>query len=421
MSAIRKAGVAFYPGVGVSPDLTGLASTISLKYKMRGDTVFTTSTAAFTEENPGTYTTPLTLSIVGDYIVIIESTDPKIENLEGNVIVTSASIDDVNNAVTALQSDMTAVKTQVDLLDEASVNNLSASLAGVSDTVNNINKLMNDSSNNFNLLYYSSTPVVTGDVIQGANGETANVTSVTYLPATATHPALQQIYFDTISGGASDFGADVSIVGNSNQQNQTYGFNTGNPLNSVLEFTSAINDALTTGTSSLSVLSGYTDNLELMLEGKAYTDTTGAAVLAADSYGLSEIYNAISAQGGDTTLINNLQVSIDSFKLSVETKIDANTVLLNTLTSKVDAAKLVVDANKLTLEDAGFGLSALSTQLTTINNNLSTAGSNTDVLAVLNDATNGLVALRDSLMTKLNLMDVKLDGIAASNSSRIFI
>jgi hypothetical protein len=46
----------------------------------------------------------------------------------------------------------------------------------------------------------------------------------------------------------------------------------GSAVNSVMEFVTQINDALTSGGSSLSALSQYTDNLELMLEGKAYTD-----------------------------------------------------------------------------------------------------------------------------------------------------
>jgi peptidoglycan hydrolase CwlO-like protein len=150
-----------------------------------------------------------------------------------------------------------------------------------------------------------------------------------------------------------------------------------------MEFVSAINDALDNGGSGLEALEGYTDNLELMLEGKEYVDTTGATVAAADSHGLTEIFAAIESNGTDietaNTAITDLDGDVAALRTSVEAKVDAVQATLDgmldaadagSLVSKVDAIKVVVDANKATLEDAGYGLSAIKDLIDTLDTNL---------------------------------------------------
>jgi prefoldin subunit 5 len=339
--SIRKAGVTFYPGVGVSPDLSGLADTLTLKYKKRGDADFTISEESFTEENPGTYTTPLNLSSVGDYIVIIESTDTRIENLEGNVLVTAASIDDVNAAVQNLQSDMTDIKAQIDALDEAELN-------GIKEQVQEL----------------------------------------------STHIATIEGLLD------GDDNASLNVL------------------------KSLIEDISNSGLDSIST---FVDNVELMLEGKEYIDTEGNVVSAEDSKGLREIFDAIDSSGGDTTYIRG---KIDDVIINMNNYYDGvtdNQVIIKGKINDVvipglEEVKAVVDANKAHLEDSGYGLDALKTLLDNLTlsvGNIST--DNSDVLDVLNDGTNGLAAIKDSIMNKLDSMDAKLDNIATATTSRIFV
>ena len=165
-------------------------------------------------------------------------------------------------------------------------------------------------------------------------------------------------------------------------------------ITSLRELLQDITDAGSDRDGVIASLTQYTDNLELMLEGKEYTDTEGNTVAVDDSYGLSDLFTKIT-EGVDTAAA---------------------------IESKVDDVKTVIDANKSTLEDAGFGLSALKTLIDNVQAAIDDKDTdNDDVLSVLNDEDTGIVALRDSLMTKLDSMDDKLDGIGASVSGQVFI
>ena len=93
------------------------------------------------------------------------------------------------------------------------------------------------------------------------------------------------------------------------------------------------------------------------------------------------------------------------------------------------AVKTVVDANKATLEDAGYGLSALKTLIDTANTSLTAANADTDsIIATLGDATNGLAAINTNITTRfdtvdatLSTMDGKLDSIGAGISAEVHI
>lgn len=120
---MRKAGLQFFPTLELDPDTTGLASTLSLKYKLRGvDTDYTDATGTFSEDAPGVYSLPLTLSVPGDYSVIINSTDAGISSKAGSVLVTAATIDDVKTLVDGLIVTANGMKSQIDLLDETELN-----------------------------------------------------------------------------------------------------------------------------------------------------------------------------------------------------------------------------------------------------------------------------------------------------------
>jgi len=411
MSSIRKAGVAFYPGVGVSPDLTGLADTISLKYKMRGNADFTDAGISFTEDNAGTYTAPLTLSTVGDYIVIIESTDDAIENLEGNVLVTAASIDDVNDAVTALQSDMTAIKTQIDVLDEAELNGIAESVKTLTSNVESVRGLIQSGSSRITVDDANrANELKVGDIITDADGTEAVVTAMV---------SDNNSVYISYDAGRGDFNADTtSTINYLDQTDIAITGATPNAVDSVMEFVESINAALNSGGDGLEAIAGYTDNLELMLEGKEYKDTEGNTVSASDSKGLAEIYSKIGENGSDViasirTIVEDIR---DELRSDIYSKIDG---AKSNIIDSVTAVKDVVDANKAHLENAGYGLDALKTIL----DDLATSGTqhDTDIKAILADGTNGLEAIKTTIMNKLDVMDGKLDNISGATGSRIFI
>ncbi len=141
---MRKAGVQFFPTLELDPDTTGLAGTLSLKYKLRGvDTDYTVATGTFSEDAPGVYSLPLILGTPGDYSVIISSTDEGISSKAGSVLVTAATIDDVKTLVDGLIVTANGMKSQIDLLDETELNTvkeavdaLTADVVALTDIIN---------------------------------------------------------------------------------------------------------------------------------------------------------------------------------------------------------------------------------------------------------------------------------------------
>ena len=417
MGAIRKAGVEFYPGVGVSPDLTGLANTMSAKYKLHGSATYTNVSAPFVENNPGTYSVPVTISAVGDYQFIIESTDSNIENLEGNILVTAASIDDVNNAVTNLQSDIDSIKTQVDLLDEASVNNIGSQLTNVSKTVDQIKTLIDNDNYGYTVPSDVTLEFTVGELVEDPSNT----------PETAV---VKQSRFDSVANVTYITLEDETALWNDGTTTMKIGPQTftstfvANPLDSVMEFVQAINDSLGTGGGSLSAIAGYTDNLELMLEGKAYTDTTGNPVDATTSKGLIEIFDRIVAT--ETDAANNLttlrgDITTLSNKVDTQTTTLTNTIESNktTIITDLNAVYTIVNANKAFLENGTSGLTAIKNAIDTLSTDVS--DSETNLTAILNDNTNGLTAIKSAILNKLDLMDAKLDNIGGATGSRIFL
>ena len=141
---MRKAGIQFFPALDLDADATGLASTLSLKYKLRGvDTDYTVASGTFSEDAPGLYSIPLTLNAAGDYSVIIDSTDASIAAKAGNLIVTNATIDDVKVLVDGLIVTANGMKSQIDLLDETELNTVKEAIDSLADNVSALNTIIN--------------------------------------------------------------------------------------------------------------------------------------------------------------------------------------------------------------------------------------------------------------------------------------
>lgn len=141
---MRKAGIQFYPALDLDANAIGLASTLSLKYKLRGvDTDYTVATGTFSEDAPGLYSIPLTLNAAGDYSVIIESTDSSIAAKAGNLIVTNATIDDVKVLVDGLIVTANGMKTQIDSLDETELNTVKEALDSLAGNVSALTTIIN--------------------------------------------------------------------------------------------------------------------------------------------------------------------------------------------------------------------------------------------------------------------------------------
>lgn len=309
MGAIKKAGVQFFAKIDTNRDLIGAATQFSAEVVVDADgSILTDASAnasigAFVEVgSTGIYRAPVTLTDEGDYTISVKWTDgTDTEYIPFPVEVKAADMSDIKALIDALQGDVTSVKTQVDVLDEASLNGIEASVATLNTNVSTIEAML-DGDDNASL----------------------------------------------------------------------------NVLKTLIEDISG---------SGLGAISEFVDNLELMLEGKAYVDTNGVAVTADDSKGLIEIFNAIVANGTDIATANaaiaDLDADVVAFKTSVEGKIADLDAVVDafqlSVEGKVDAVKTVVDANSSVLTDAAFGNSALKDLIDNLDGDLvsALAGMNT--------------------------------------------
>lgn len=188
----------------------------------------------------------------------------------------------------------------------------------------------------------------------------------------------------------------------------------GATVNSVMEFVAQIDAALADGTSGLTALKGFTDDVENMLIG---TEFLSDGVTANPFYDATN--PGVAKESSLATGFADLSTTLDT---RVTTITDAITAAKDAVKVETDAIKAVVDANKLTLEDAGYGLGALKTLIDTLSTDLGT--STTNVTNILNDATNGLAAINANITTRFDTvdatlasMDGKIDDISGGAST----
>lgn len=319
--------------------------------------------------NTGTYKASVTVNTVGDYVVFVSNYELGMGNTSYPLVIESASVDDVKSLLDAVSSEVTAIKTQVDVLDEAALNSLSGKIDDVNVTVGDIKTLLDDAQDVVLTLNGDETanlPVDT-NVTGGTSGATGLVTSVTYdSAADTTTVAVNNVTGTFVTGEVLNNGTVDTVGTIQNIVNDV--------VNNVIDFVKQINNALTEGGSSIDALKALNDDLEIMLQGgDTLTDGTPNPT---GGKGLIQIFDELAIVKGDVAAIRTLaedaaygfaaiRTAIDNSRISIESKIDALSDVNdpNSLASKIDAVKTVVDANKLTLEDAGFGLSALKNSL----------------------------------------------------------
>jgi len=421
---MRKVGIPFNPGVAVDPDLTGLADTFTAKYRLEGSSdAFTDISGTFTEEYPGFYTIPLTINAPGSYLIKFESTDSRIGNHEGYVQVANTSLDDIQTAIDSLQADLSAVKTQVDLLDENELNNIHEEVSSLTTTVETINKLLSDTTDYYFELNGDETSIVTtGTTITGStSGASGTVQAVAYdstndltkVTVTDTTGAFQ--VGETVTDGTNTTAGTIQVV-------------TENIINSVYEFVENINKALLEGGSSLDILRTFSLDVEHLILGDATLEDGSTCPTVGK--GLVNIFDELSSTHTDLTALKALaedaavgfgaiKGAIDAGVSSIETKIDALTDETNSssLASKLNTINTIVTNNSDILGDATFGNEAIKNAIDALSSG-NTTGTD-EIKAILEDSTNGLAAIKTAILDKLTVMDGKLDQIITTQSATV--
>jgi len=458
MGAIKKAGVEFYAKIDTNRDLIGAADQFSAEVIVdtTGDVLTddsaNASIGAFVEVGEtGIYRAPITLTDEGDYTISVKWTDgTSTEYIPFPVEVKAADMTDIKDLIDALQTDMTSVKEQIDVLDEAELNGISEQVTSVNESVEYIKELISDVTTTVTVAGDATAAFTEDGKVVGKTSGAEGVVSV------ATYDADADVTTVTLSNTKGVFEVEDVTATDGSTQTLTSTTVAGSAVDSVMEFVNALNDSIADGNDSLNVIKTYTDNLELMLEGKEYTDTEGNVVSADDSKGLAEIYTEITANGVSiadaNTAIANLDTKVGDIQTSVEGKIadvqaavDALTDADNadSLVSKVNAIKTVVDANSDVLTDAGYGLEALKGLIDTANSSIDDLvadwadGGRLEVrfdtldstLSDLDTAVNNaktaiqddIANLSSSLDDKYAALDSKLDSIAGAQQYKGFV
>lgn len=304
---MRKAGVQFYPTLELDPDTTGLASTFSLKYKLRGtDTKYNTHTGTFSEDAAGVYSTPLTLPVAGDYSVIIESTDAGIMSKAGNLIVVNATIDDVKTLVDGLIVTANSIKSQIDPLDEAGLNTIQGSVATINATLNSLLNIV-DSDNATDAVV--SLRELLNDIAAGGSSRDAVIAALT----SSTNAQF---------GDVKAMLKGDEFLSNGTTPNPLFGKGLDEIFAEIVASKIALNTAISATKSVVDANKAY-------LENAGY----GLAALAA------KIDAATSANNDDfaalTFLLSSTDFGLNALKSLITTRFDAVDAKLNVIDTKV--------------------------------------------------------------------------------------
>ena len=403
--SVKKAGVPFVAKINVNPDITGKAANFTVFYIDDTTKVKTAVTGSFTEslDAPGLYFAPsVSIPAAGDYTFNIVNNIDGLGNISTPVVVVNATLDDVDTAITNL-------RTVADTIAADVVGLNGTTLDGIRTTLTNIQTLIND-TNDVNLVIAGDETlnIAVGNTITGTTtAATGVVNSVTLNTITGNTEVLVRgttgIFGvgETVSNGTTTtIGAILSVVVNA--------------VNSVMEFVKQLDAAIASGTSGLSALAGYTDDIENMLNGTQFL---------ADGVTANPFYDAtnpgVARESTLTGALATLRTDIANAQAAIIAAGDANSSLIQTAVTNVQT---VVDSNAAALANTTTGLPALKTLIDTLQTSVN-AG-DTNILGELGNATYGLPALEAKLVTmdgKLDTIVTAVANIGSANSGVAFV
>ena len=369
-----KIGGNFYRLVAVD----GVANTVTLKQGL---------TTAVADTDPldlsgrtGTYGVPVTFPNAGDYTVHITNYSVGMDNEAAPIHVASASVDDVKALLDVVNTDITSVKTQVDLLDEATLNGVSGQVTQLSTDLSAVHTLLKDSSDVYIEIAGNETAIIgQGETLTGTTSTATGIVQYVTYDATAgvTKVTLQSTTGTFVTGETVSDGTATTTGTITTTQN--------NVINSVIEFVKDIETLLKSG-SGLEALKTINADIEAMVKGDALL-SDGVTVNPTANKGLAQIFDELVLAHTDIADIKTIahdatngfvaiKTSIVDARASIEGKIAAlidETDPLS-LASKVNAIKTVVDSNAGLLTDATNGLAPIKAAIDNVSALFATGG-----------------------------------------------
>ena len=379
----------------------------------------------------GIYRAPITINEVGDYTLVVSNYKEGMQNVAFPVTIEEADVDDIQHMLNELKAEIDEIKAQVDTLDEEAVNNIVNQVNTVQSTLEYLRELVDDVTASLVLSGDNTDVIQKGDVVTGTSSAAlGKVVSVAY---DSTND-VTNIVLDSVKGEFATGETLKDQDGNETTgtvKSVTYG---GGPVDSIMEFVKSLNEQLADGSTGLEALTKIGKDIEHLINGDSTLEDGSACPTAGK--GLAAIFDELAATHSDVSAIKSLAEDTDygfqaikhaiaDARASIEAKIDAliDETDENSLISKINAIKTVVDANHTLLSDAGYGLEALKNALDNLTAMFTDGGSietrfdNLD--SALNDVKNAIdsqTAYLDSkfgeVMDKLNSMQNERKFIA---------
>lgn len=407
--SVKKATIPFKIKIDTGPDLTGKEANFSLTYYKDSDqNTNLASGVTFTESTsiPGLYfSSDIVVATAGEYTFNIQNTVDSLGNVSMPVTITSASIDDIYNAVDTLETNLNAVKTQIDTLDEAELNNIAESVANVQTTINNVKDLIDNKTSTLIFENINNTADFTeGDLITGqTSGSIGRIETITFSTPNTILTVVDVVGTFVVGETVTGTTETIDFI----QEQHT-------AVDSVMEFVKQISEGLEAGGTALVGIETF---LADILSGEQYLSdgTTLNPLFDATNPGVA---TSKELQESLTTLYNDIVTALGSGLADlIGSPTDTSTA--ETLFGRIKAVQLVIDSNNSLLTNGTYGLQQIKSVVDNLSINLGTVGTNvTSIKNSIDNATYGLSAIND----KLDSMDSKLDSIlsASTQSALVF-
>jgi len=386
--SVKKAGIPFKLKLDTNKDLTGQAANFQAYYIDDATGAKTDITNAFVEDanTLGLYMVELTIPSAGEYTMVISNPTIGMDNHPASLVVVDTTIEDVKSELDTLSTTVNTVATDVSGVNGANVTEMGVILDNINSILNT--PLSYKLSCYDDLTFYNSLSV--GDQF------------LNYYDTTSKMEVLDK--YDTVD----EHILEVKVVSGAMVTAATVIRGTGSstPYTRVHETISIvagdISNYITNSENGLGVLSGYTDDIENMLNGTEFlSDGTTA----------NPFYDATNP---GVLKESTLKAKLEELKTNINSSISAAQTAIQ---NDVAAVQTVIDSNKSKLEDAGYGLSNIKTLLDNLNSQIVSNASN--ITNALQDASNGLSAIQTAANTRFDTLVSNITNVETTVSSNI--
>ena len=366
----------------------------------------------------GTYGCYVTFPEPGSYTVHITNFSLGMDNVPAPVMVYEATVDDVDNLLKDVKTEVDSIKTQVDTLDEDKLNSVADSFGSLVNTIENIRDLVTDVTATVVITGDQTDNLDNGDIVKGKDsGALGNVLSATY----NSDDDETTVSLDNVKGtfdvdNTELLRNDTTDTDLDKVKSVTYG---GGAVDSVLEFVKTLNEELENGATGLEAITTIGKDIKHLVNGDDTLEDGSDNPTAGK--GLVQIFDELASTHDDVAAIKDLaedatngfkaiRDAVDDAKSSIEGKIAA---LIDeddedSLASKINAVKSVVDANKGLLEDDNYGLSKI---MDAANNLLDLFKDGGDIEVRFDDIDDALSDLNTKIDNSMSHIDDRFDDV----------